>query len=276
MNECDQIHPLLRGYLQETISASQRRIVARHLNLCAASRKELEKLRQGSPKVIAPFLAPKEPWDIRVLRWLFQVPKPLAPKSKESSSAKKTTSEKKAFPWKPLLGVVVFFVALVFLTHFVQNAGENPWVKNSKKWISQKGWHLFGINPALELVLDLSNLPHWSGDFAPVAFPYQEMISDADHFKVYWQLLQPGQTLPKVDFLGCCFFGPKDRGRTHRPFQTGGELHRSDHSLVRRGQSRQRRSDIDPALGITAGAEAVPTAGLDPGNPVVLIKFLEK
>ena len=99
------------------------------------------------------------------------------------------------------------------MTHFVQNAGENPWVKNSKKWISQKGWHLFGINPALELVLDLSNLPHWSGDFAPVAFPYQEMISDADHFKVYWQLLQPGQTLPKVDFkessLVVVFLGPK-------------------------------------------------------------------
>lgn len=111
------------------------------------------------------------------------------------------------------MGVGVFFVAMVFLTHFVQNAGENPFVKNAKRWISQKGWHLFGINPSLELVLDLSNLPHWSGDYAPVAFPYQEMISDVEHFKVYWQLLQPGVPMPKINFkessVVAVFLGPK-------------------------------------------------------------------
>lgn len=214
MNECDQIHPLLRGYLLETISASQRRIVARHLNLCAASRKELEKLREGSPKPIArPHSATQEPWDIKILSWLFQTPRPDMAKAKDVAGGKKTASEKKPFPWKPLIGIIVFFIALVFLTHFVQNAGENPLVKNTKRWISQKGWHLFGINPSLELVLDLSTLPHWAGDYSPVAFPYQEMISDAEHFKVYWQILQPGMPLPKVDFkessLVVVFLGPK-------------------------------------------------------------------
>lgn len=219
MNECDQIHPLLRGYLQETISASQRRVVARHLNLCAASRKELEKLRQGPSKFITPVSdssSPHEPWDIKILRWLFKMPKPAASKIKETNSTKKNDKpfvEKKPSALKPILGVVAFFVALAFLTHFVQNAGENPVVKTTKRWISQKGWHLFGINPSLELVLDLSNLPHWTGDYAPVAFPYQEMISDADHFKIYWQLLQPGIPMPKVNFdenaLVVVFLGPK-------------------------------------------------------------------
>ncbi|HTA76532.1 MAG TPA: hypothetical protein VK791_05190 [bacterium] len=216
MNECDQIHPLLRGYLQETISASQRRIVARHLNLCASSRKEIEKLRQGPVKLNLPLSEPNEPWDIKILRWLFKMPKPAAVKLKEVTPPKKADKplvERKPSAWKPILGVLVFFGAMVFLTHFVQNAGENPLVKNTKRWISQKGWHLFGINPSLELVLDLSSLPHWTGDYAPVAFPYQEMISDADHFKIYWQLLEPGLAMPKVDFsensLVVVFLGPK-------------------------------------------------------------------
>jgi len=217
MNDCDQIHPLLRGYLQETISASQRRVVARHLNLCAVSRKEMAKLRQGPVKFIFPPVAPpNEPWDIKVLNWLFKTPKPATSKSKESTSNKKNDKPqlpKKPSSLKPILGVIAFFVVLAFLTHFVQNAGENQVVKNAKQWISKSGWRLFGINPSLELVLDLSNLPHWSGDYAPVAFSYQEMIGDADHFKIYWQLLQPGMTMPKIDFsensIVVVFLGPR-------------------------------------------------------------------
>lgn len=216
MNDCDQIHPLLPGYLRETISASQKRVVARHINLCAASRKELEKLRQGPVKLTIPIVeSSSEPWDIKILRWLFKMPKSTSASQKPNSSKKtdKPLAEKKHSAWKPLLGVVAFFLALAFLTHLVQNAGENQIIKDGKRWISQKGWHLFGINPSLELVLDLSNLPHWSGDDAPVAFPYREMISDADHFKVYWQLLQPGMPVPKVDFnenaLVVVFLGPK-------------------------------------------------------------------
>ncbi len=218
MNECDQIHPLLRGYLQETLLASQRRIVARHLNLCAALRKEMEKLRQGPSKfALSPVVPPNEPWDIKVLNWLFKTQKPVASKSKELTSNKKvdkTQLPKKTSSLKPILGLVAFFVILAFLTHFVQNAGENPVVKNAKQWIGKRGWHLLGINPSLELVLDLSNLPHWSGDYAPVAFSYQEMIGDADHFKIYWQLLQPGTAMPKVDFsensIVVVFLGPKN------------------------------------------------------------------
>ena len=217
MNECDQIHPLLRGYLQETISASQRRVVARHLNLCASARKEIEKLRQGPVKFLPPPVeTANEPWDIKILNWLFKTQKPVSLKAKEPATNKKidkTRSPRRTSALKPILGVVVFFVALAFLTHFVQNAGENPVIKNTKRWISQKGWHLFGINSSLELVLDLSNLPHWSGDNAPVAFPYQEMIGDMDHFKIYWQLLQPGAALPKIDFdensVVVVFLGPK-------------------------------------------------------------------
>jgi hypothetical protein len=213
MNECDQIHPLLRGYLQETISASQRRIVARHLNLCAASRKEMEKLRQGPAKVsITPMESSREPWDIKILNWVFKTPKPASSNPKNSSINKrndKPLTQQKPSSLKPILGVVAFFVVLAFLTHFVQNAGENTLIKSAKKWISQK----FGINPSLELVLDLSTLPSWSGDYAPVAFPYQEMISDGDHFRIYWQLLQPGTAMPKIDFsensVVVVFLGPK-------------------------------------------------------------------
>ncbi|HXL72868.1 MAG TPA: hypothetical protein VN963_04510, partial [bacterium] len=165
MNECDHIHPLLQGYLQETISASQRRIVARHLNLCAASRKEMEKLRQGPAKFTFPPVSPlSEPWDIKVLNWLFKTPKPAVSRYKESTPNKKNDKQqfpKKPSSFKPILGVVAFFVVLAFLTHFVQNAGENPLIQNAKQWISKRGWHLFGINPSLELVLDLSSLPHW-------------------------------------------------------------------------------------------------------------------
>jgi len=213
MNECDQIHPLLPGYLRETISASQRRIVARHLNLCAASRKEMEKLRLG-PAKFSPLPVPSqsEPWDIKILNWLFKTPKPVSSNTRDLSVNKKNDrpqTQQKSSSLKPILGVLIFFVVLAFLTHFVQNAGENALVKNAKRWISQK----FRINPSLELVLDLSTLPHWSGDFAPVAFSYQEMISDVDHFKIYWQLLQPGMVMPKIDFsensVVVVFLGPK-------------------------------------------------------------------
>ncbi len=215
MNECDQIHPLLRGYLHETISASQRRVVARHLNLCAASRKEMEKLRQSPSKLPPPILnRTTESWDIKVLNWLFKTPKPTPINFKEIASPPKNDKfqmQQKSSSFKPVLGVLAFFLVLAFLTHFVQNSGENILVKNTKRWISQK----FGINASLELVLDLSNLPHWSGDYATLAFSYQEMISDIDHFKIYWQLLQPGIAMPKIDFsensIVVVFLGPKNK-----------------------------------------------------------------
>lgn len=219
MNECEQIHPLLRGYLNETLSARDRRVVARHLNLCASARKELEKLRSGPVKSSStPVEKPVEPWDMKILRWLFKAKKPVSVKPveivpKKSKENRPPVTGKKATALKPILGIVIFFVALVFLTHFIQNAGDNRTVKEVKRWLSQNGYHVFGINSSLELVLDLTSLPHWSGDNAPVAFSCRDLITDADHFKIYWPLLQPGLPLPDVDFnktaLAVVFLGQK-------------------------------------------------------------------
>lgn len=221
MNECEQIHPLLRGYLNESLSARDRRLVARHLNLCASARRELERLRSGPVKAPeTPSHSPAEPWDLKILRWLFKTsrapsrkedterkPKPAKPALERAGKAPQPSS------LKPILGVVFFFLALAFLTHFIQNAGENSAVRGAKRWLSSKGFRLFGITPSLELVLDLTNLAHWTGNAAPVAAPYHELITDPDRFRVYWALLQPGADLPAVDFtkndLVAVFLGPQ-------------------------------------------------------------------
>ncbi len=221
MNECEQIHPLLRGYLNESLSARDRRLVARHLNLCASARRELERLRSGPLKAPeTPSHSPSEPWDLKILRWLFKTSKP--PSRKEEGERKPKPAKpalgslgKAPQPssLKPILGVVFFFLALAFLTHFIQNAGENSVVKGTQRWLSSKGFHFFGITPSLELVLDLTNLAHWTGNAAPVALPYHELITDPDRFRVFWALLQPGAELPAVDFtkndLVAVFLGPK-------------------------------------------------------------------
>jgi hypothetical protein len=54
-----------------------------------------------------------------------------------------------------------------------------------------------------------------------VAFAHKEVIRDADHLKVYWQMLQPGVALPKVNFkessLVVMFLGPRNTtGQTVR------------------------------------------------------------
>src|SRR6185295_18592286 len=123
MNECEQIHPLLRGYLGETLSARDKRLVARHLNLCASARKELDRLRSGALKApIVPVEAPSEPWDLRILRWLFKTPKPAprpapeaAPKrarSTRNSIQAMTTPPRSTSLWKPILSIVLIFVGL--------------------------------------------------------------------------------------------------------------------------------------------------------------------
>src|SRR6185503_16157868 len=89
MNECEQIHPLLRGYINETVSARDRRMVARHLNLCASARKELESLRMGTFRSAdTPVERAVEPWDLKILRWLFNTPKPAASKAREARPRK--------------------------------------------------------------------------------------------------------------------------------------------------------------------------------------------
>jgi len=225
MNECEQTHPMLRGYLEDGLSARDRRVVARHLNLCASARKELDRLRSGPLKSpVIPSRPPTEPWDLKILRMFFKTKKqttspklveeaPKKPKAplKQAPALSTSTPGKKSSAWKPLLGLFVFFLALVFLTHFVQNAGENSTVKSIKRWLSKNG--ALGVTPSLDLVLDLTNLPHWSGNSAPVAGAYRAFVSDEEHFKVYWGFLQPNAPEPIIDFnknaLAVVFVGPK-------------------------------------------------------------------
>lgn len=223
MNECEQTHPMLRGYLEDSLSARDRRVVARHLNLCASARKELDRLRSGPLKSpITPSNPPTEPWDLKVLRWFFKTKKSSSSNKPAEESPKKlktppkpapalSTPGKKSSALKPLLGLFVFFLALVLLTHFVQNAGENSAVKSVKRWLSKNG--ALGVTPSLDLVLDLTNLPHWAGNSAPVVGAYRDFVTDEDHFKVYWGFLQPNAPEPIIDFtknaLAVIFVGPK-------------------------------------------------------------------
>ncbi len=224
MNECEQTHPMLRGYLEDSLSARDRRVVARHLNLCASARKELDRLRSGPMKSpVSPSNQPSEPWDLKVLSWIFKTKKPLSsPKAEEAPKKPKAAPKsaptqaasapgKKSSALKPLLGIFVFFLALVFLTHFVQNASENSTVKGIKRWLSKNG--ALGVTPSLDLVLDLTNLPHWSGKNAPFAGAYQGFVTDEDRFRVYWGILQANAPEPIIDFnknaLAVVFVGPK-------------------------------------------------------------------
>jgi hypothetical protein len=209
-NDCGQLHPLLRGYLEDGLSARDRRKVARHLNLCAAARGELDRLRGGglqAPEV--PANPASEPWDLKILHWLFKAPPPVrkpepAPKknkaAREPGEGPPPGGEPHSSPLKPILGVFVFFLALAFLTHFVQNAADNPWVKSGKRWLSSRGYHVFGVTSSLEMVLDLSGQPRWGGTGAPVAFPYHQVLSDPDLFRLYWRLLEPSLPPPALDF----------------------------------------------------------------------------
>ncbi|HVZ81274.1 MAG TPA: hypothetical protein VHE12_10850 [bacterium] len=223
MNECEQLHPLLRGYLGDTLSARDRRMVARHLNLCASARKELDRLRGGnlkSPAVSAN--PPKESWDFKALRWLFKgkpkettkTPEPVASKrakpSKESSAVSSSPNSASAVVMPdlkrarsstliPVLGVLFLFVGLVFLTHFIQNAGQNSLVKGTQRWLSRHGITVLGT-PSLDLVLDLTNQPQWGGVTIPIAIPYQEVIEDQAHYDIFWHILEPGLEPPAVDF----------------------------------------------------------------------------
>jgi hypothetical protein len=226
MNDCEQLHPLLRGYLSDTLSARDRRMVARHLNLCAAARKELDRLRGGSIKApVTSANPPSESWDLKLLRLMFKTPKPSAAKSAEAAPKKPRapketaapTSEKpkKSSSWKPILGVLLIFVALAFLTHFIQNAGDNSIIKGTKRWFSRHGINAFGT-PSVDMILDLTGQPQWGGPNAPVAFPYKEVLTDPDRYSLYWQILEPGLEPPPVDFakndLVVFFLGQKPTG----------------------------------------------------------------
>lgn len=236
MNECEQMHPLLRGYLADTLSARDRRMVARHLNLCASARKELDKLRGGNLKTpLVSANPPKESWDFKAFRWFFRKGSGEASKSVEPSVPKKTKQGKEASAPAPtpnqvssavlpklkqrrssalipILGVLFLFVGLIFLTHFIQNASQNTLVKGAQRWLSQHGITALGT-PSLDMVLDLTNQPQWGGATAPVAVPFQGVITDTEHYNVFWRVLEPGLEPPTVDFaknqLVLLVLGPK-------------------------------------------------------------------
>jgi hypothetical protein len=284
MNECEQIHPLLRGYLGNALSARERRLVARHLNLCASARKELDRFRSGpirAPEVSAN--PPSETWDFKILRWFFKtakikpkidlkprlpiqedqtlMPVEFAEEQPQEEPMEKLTEVQPEQPlvsleeqlalrqafqpavlpeikptgqapvpavphrstFKFIFYIVVFFLVLALLTHFIQNASDNSMVRGVKHWMAKRGYHILGVRPTLELVVDLTNFPHWSGDVAPVAFPYQELVTDLEHFKIYWQILQPGIPLPSIDFskdsLAIVFLGLQKTGGYEAKFK---------------------------------------------------------
>jgi hypothetical protein len=209
MNECEQIHPLLWGYLQDRLSAKDRRLVARHLNLCASARKDLEGLMRG-PKKQAPPLLDKpipETWDFKILNWMFKTsskPRPIKTVSVEKKSSRAVKldisnerPDSTPSPLKYILGIFLFFVGLVLLTHFIQNPGD--W-KTFYSWTHRLGIGREKESPISNMVLDFRNFPHWEGTNAPVAKEQGDVILDSDHLDIYWNFLEPSVAEPKVDF----------------------------------------------------------------------------
>ncbi len=215
MNECEQLHPHLRGYLDDKLTARDRRMVARHLNLCANARKELDRLRQGS-KLPAVLDRPLDvPWDQKILNWVYRSkpgPKTSAPTADKppkrrpqpspsvpAETAPMTAAKKPSLFRSPLLGLIILFGGLFLLTHLVQNANQYPSLRNIQRWMARQGLPLFGAKSTLDLVMDVTG-PHWDGEDAPVAFEFGDIIRDDAHFQVYWSLLEPELPLPQVDF----------------------------------------------------------------------------
>ena len=207
MNECEQVHRLLKGYLQNDLSAVERRQVARHLNLCASARKELDELMRGGKKTAPlPQKPVQESWDFKVLNWLFKTA-PQAPekapggRKKPASPAKTSVAGEdvgdRHSPLKAMAVLVLFFVGLMVLTHFIQNPFS---LKNIRSWARHLGLSLEKESPIADMILDFRSLPHWGGTNAPVAREQGDVISDADHLDVYWRFLRPDGEEPQIDF----------------------------------------------------------------------------
>ncbi len=216
MNECEQLHPHLRGYLDDRLTARDRRMVARHLNLCANARKELDRLRQGVKPATVLDQPLNVPWDQKILNWMFR-PKPVkddpppglstkSPKRRSGSIPSSSTESPSAPPPKnpsllrsPLLWFMVLLLGLIFLTHLVQNAGQYKSLVSIQRWMARQGISFFGPKSTLDLVMDVT-LPHWEGDDSPVGFEYGDIVRDQEHLQVYWMLLEPGVDMPQIDF----------------------------------------------------------------------------
>jgi len=266
MNECEQIHPLLRGYLDDSLSARERRLVARHLNLCASARKELDRLKGGGLKSpVTQANPPSEPWDLKVLRWMFKTKRTTSSKT-VTEAAKKHSPVKQApeapsggprrsAPWKLILGIIVFFVVFGLITRFVENRDGNSFLQKAQNWLNKNGIHVFGTSSSLDLVQDLTEFPHWIGNDAPVyvpvkEVPYRDFIYDNDHLLAYWQVLQLGAAVPKIDFeknaLIVVFMGTKTTSGYAMKFKVAKNF--SDKTVLAYDEITPVGSDASPIL----------------------------
>ncbi len=206
MNECEQIHPLLKGFMDDKLSGTEKRLVARHLNLCTGARRDLDLQKKGGKTQLWKMGSFSVPWDQKILNWMFRTPESADHSEKSPAwdvnppgpNQKKTA--KPPGSGRYILWIVLFFITAILVTHFVQNGTQYKTVRETRRWLANHGFGIFGAKSTLELVLDVTNLPHWEGNAAPVAFEYGQYIKDPRTFRVFWMFLKPMVSLPPVDF----------------------------------------------------------------------------
>jgi hypothetical protein len=218
MNECDKVHPRLPDYLRDKLSMTERRWVARHLNLCAAARRELDEYKSGArkPPPDRPAL-PALPWDQKILAWITRDAGPIKPKDTpggELESLLNTPLEAPLPAGKKKLGVIgllMMFVLVVPITPLLLLVPHQAWepllrisfvqteIQSVKSLVIEAKTGLFhespeaaGWNPA--------QAPRWEGVSGPVAESQQDCVTVEQDFEAYWQLLQPGVPEPSVNF----------------------------------------------------------------------------
>lgn len=214
MNECDKIHPRLPDYLRDKLSMTERRWVARHLNLCAAARRELDEYKSGArkPPPDRPAL-PALPWDQKILSWITRnaEPAPLEPSVNPIpllNTSLTAPLEKKKIG---VIGMLMMFVLVVPVTPLILLVPHQAWepilripfvqseIQSVKSLVveAKTGWlhespEKAGWNPA--------QAPRWAGEIGPVAESQQDCVTVEQDFAAYWQLLQPGVSEPEVNF----------------------------------------------------------------------------
>lgn len=213
MSECDKIHPRLPDYLRDKLSRVERRWVARHLNLCAAARRELDEYRSGRREALPdPPPLPALPWDQKILAWITRQndpPVPSKPEVKKPPPLQEDLSaEKKKLG---ILGMLTMFILVVPVTPLLLLVPRQIWepilrfplvqteilsvkalvVEARTGWLhespDQAGW-----KPSLA--------PHWEGENGPVLEAQQDCVTVEQDFAAYWQLLEPNTPEPDINF----------------------------------------------------------------------------
>ncbi|HVM31820.1 MAG TPA: zf-HC2 domain-containing protein [bacterium] len=211
MNECDKIHPRLPDYLRDKLSMVERRWVARHLNLCAAARRELDEYKTGArkPPPERPAL-PALPWDQKILAWITRnagVEAPAPPVLEEPIPEAPVPAKKKV----GLIGMLVMAVLVVPVTPLLLLLPQSVWdpilrvpvvqteIQSVKALVveARTGW----LHQSPEQAgWKASQAPHWEGVTGPVAEAQQDCVTIEQDFEAYWQLLRPGTDEPDVNF----------------------------------------------------------------------------